>query len=198
MSANPMRPSDRPLPAAPGGSIHPAGSRWRDAAPELGIAAILVAAAALAAAAVSGWPGVVVVAAAAAVLALLVLRGTIPRSSAQAFRRAKAKPKSRSIFGYGQRRYVVAASLSSRGLYESDLRPALEHILAARLADSHGVNLYTDPEAARRTFCRTRADEALWSWVDPAQALNPDDRDRAWPDIPRHKLGRLITRLEQL
>ena len=138
------------------------------------------------------------VAVATSVLALVVLRGTIPRSSAQAFRRAKAKPQARSIFGYGQRRYIVATSFSSRGLYESDLRPVLEHILAARLADGHGVNLYTEPDAARRAFCRTRADEALWPWIDPAQALGADDRHRERQAIPRRALARLITRLEQL
>ena len=204
MSANPTRSGGRTVPAVPAGRTGPADNtdsadaRWRDARPELIIAAVLVGAAALAAAAVSGWPGVVAVAVGAAVLALLVLRVTIPRSSAQSFRRAKVKPQARSIFGYGQRRYVVATSLSSRGLYESDLRPVLEHILAARLADSHGVNLYTDPAAARNAFCRTRADEALWPWIDPAQALNTDDRSRARQGIPRHALGRLITRLEQL
>jgi len=194
MSASPTRPT------RPGGGSVPAaaGSRWREAVPELIIAAIAVVAAAFAGAAVSGWPGVVVVAAAATVLALVVLRGTLPRSSAQASRRAKAKQPTRSIFGYGQRRFIVATSFTSRALYESDLRPVLEHILAARLADGHGVNLYTEPEAARRAFARTRADEALWPWIDPAQALNPDDRHRPRQGIPRRALARLITRLEQL
>jgi hypothetical protein len=191
MSANPTRTA---IGAAPADSR----SRWRDAVPELIIAAIAALAAALAGAAVSGWPGVVVVAAAATVLALVVLRGTIPRSSAQASRRAKAKPQARSISGYGQRRFVVATSLTSRALYEADLRPDLEHILAARLADGHGVNLYTEPEAARKAFCRTRADESLWPWIDPAQALNTDDRQRQRQGIPRRTLARLITRLEQL
>ncbi|MGD0701838.1 MAG: hypothetical protein ABSA02_18385 [Trebonia sp.] len=179
----------------------PAGTsrgRWREAIPELLIAAVAVVVAALAGAAVAGWPGVVAVAVAATVLALIVLRGTIPRSSAQAFRRAKEKQQARSISGYGQRRFIVATSFGSRAGYESDLRPVLEHILAARLADSHGVNLYTEPEPARRAFCRTRADESLWPWIDPAQALNTDDRQRQRQGIPRRTLGHLITRLEQL
>jgi hypothetical protein len=178
----------------------PAGSggRWHDATPELLIAAIAVVAAALAAAAVSGWPGVVVVATAATVLALVVLRAAIPRSPAQTFRRAKQKQQARSISGYGQRRYVVATSLGSRGGYESDLRPVLEHILAARLADSHGINLYNEPDAARQAFCRTRADESLWPWIDPAQALSTDASQRQRQGIPRRTLGHLITRLEQL
>jgi hypothetical protein len=196
MSANPSRPAPG---AAPGGPADSRGrGRWRDAAPELIIAAIVIVVAALAGAAVSGWPGVVVVAAAATVLALIGARGTIPRSSAQASRRAKAKPHARSISGYGQRRFIVATSLTSRGLYESDLRPDLEHILAARLADGHGVNLYTEPEAARKAFCRTRADESLWPWIDPAQALDTDDRHRQRQGVPRRTLARLITRLEQL
>jgi len=188
MSANPTRPA----------AAAAARTRWRDAVPELIIAAIAVVVAAVAAAAVSGWPGVVVVAAAGSVLALIVLRGTIPRSSAQASRRAKAKPQARSISGYGQRRFIVATSFTSRGLYEADLRPDLEHILAARLADGHGVNLYTEPEAARKAFCRTRADESLWPWIDPAQALSTDERHRERKGIPRRTLARLITRLEQL
>jgi hypothetical protein len=174
------------------------GSRWRDATPELIIAAIAVAVAAVAGAAVSGWPGVVVVAAAAAALALLVLRAALPRSAAQTSRRAKDKQQARAISGYGQRRFIVATSLTSRPLYESDLRPVLEHILAARLAESHGVNLYTEPEAARRAFCRTRGDESLWPWIDPGQAVNADQRSRLRGGIPRATLARLITRLEQL
>ncbi|HEY5018006.1 MAG TPA: hypothetical protein VII59_14655 [Streptosporangiaceae bacterium] len=181
--------------ASPGSE---AGRRWRAAAPELIIAAIGVAAAALAGGAVSGWPGVVVVAAAAAVLALLVLRAALPRSAAQTSRRAKDKKQARAIFGYGQRRFIVSTSLSSRPLYESDLRPVLEHILAARLAEGHGVNLYTEPEAARRAFCRTRADESLWPWIDPGQAINADERSRQRHGVPRQTLARLITRLEQL
>jgi hypothetical protein len=182
--------------SAPPGSD--AGRRWRDAAPELIIAAILIAAAALAGGAVSGWPGVVVVAAATAVLALLVLRAALPGSAAQTSRRAKDKQRARAIFGYGQRRFIVSTSLTSRPLYESDLRPVLEHILAARLSEGHGVNLYTEPEAARRAFCRTRADESAWPWIDPAQAENADQRSRHRSGIPRQTLARLITRLEQL
>jgi hypothetical protein len=204
VSGNPTRPGARTVPAAPAGNTgpadgaDPAGRRWRDAVPELVIAGVAVLAAALAGAAVSGWPGVVVVASAATVLALVVLRAAIPRSAAQAARRARVKPQARSISGYGQRRYIVATSLSSRGLYEADLRPDLEHILAARLADHHGVNLYTEPAAARKTFCRTRADEALWPWIDPAQALGAEAGHREPRAISGRTLAHLITRLEQL
>jgi hypothetical protein len=200
MTASPTRPVNNSAAKASAAKASAAADRgrWRAATPELIIAALLVAAAAVTGGAVAGWPGVVVVATAAAVLALLVLRAVIPRSAAQTSRRAKDKQQARAISGYGQRRFIVATSLTSRPLYESDLRPVLEHILAARLADGHGVNLYAEPEAARRTFCRTRADESLWPWIDPGQITNADERSRLRGGIPRQTLGRLITRLEQL
>jgi len=172
--------------------------RWRQARPELIITAIVVVAAALAAAAVSGWPGVVAISAGVAVIALLVLRALIPRSEAQAFRRARNRQQARSISGYPQRRFVVSSSLVSRPMYESDLRPVLEHILAAKLAENHGINVYTEPADARRAFCRSRGDEYLWPWIDPAQTLNSDDRAKKRHGIPRRILARLIDRLEQL
>jgi hypothetical protein len=175
-----------------------AASPWRGAGPELIIAAIAVGAAALAGAAVAGWPGLATALITAAALAIVVLRGMAPRSAAQSVRRAKDKPTARAITGYGQRRSVVMSSLSSRAFYEADLRPILEHLLAARLSENHGINLYQEPAAARAAFCRGRADEALWSWIDPAQALPTDDRDMQRYGIPRRTLGRLINRLEQL
>jgi len=171
---------------------------WRPALPELIISAVVVLTAALASAAVAGWPGVVAVAAGVAVIALLLLRGIIPRSAAQALRLRKDQQRARTISGYAQRRFVVATSLASRPMYESDLRPVLEHILAARLAEHHSVNLYTDPDAARKAFCRTRGDERLWRWIDPKQALDADERASQSRGIPGRILSRLITRLEQL
>lgn len=171
---------------------------WRAARPELIIAAVTVGAVALAGAAVAGWPGLVVVAAATALIALLLLRAIMPRSAAQALRQKKDKQRARSISGYAQRRFVVVTSLASRPVYESDLRPVLEHILAARLAERHSVNLYTEPDAARKAFCRTRGDERLWRWIDPKQALDADERARQSRGIPGRILSRLITRLEQL
>jgi hypothetical protein len=171
---------------------------WRPALPELAIAAAAVTVAALAVAAVAGWPGVVVVAAVTSVIALLLLRGVVPRSATQTQRQKKDKQRARAISGYAQRKFIVVTSLASRPMYESDLRPVLEHILAARLAERHAVNLYTEPDAARKAFCRTRGDERLWQWIDPGQALGADERARQKHGIPSRTLSRLITRLEQL
>jgi hypothetical protein len=192
MTAGPARPAGT-------GADHPAdGAGWRAATPELILAGVTVAVVAIAAGATSGWPGVVVVALGAAVLALVLARVALPRSSGQFFRRAKDKQQARAIFGYSQRRFIVATSVTSGPLYESELRPVLEHILAARLAEKHGVNLYTEPDRARLVFCRTRADADLWQWIDPAQAASPEQRSRLRHGIPRRALDRLITRMEQL
>jgi hypothetical protein len=171
---------------------------WRPALPELVIAALTVAVTAAAAAAVAGWSGLVLVAVLTAVAALLLLRAIIPRPAAPALRLKRDKQRARSLSGYSQRRYVVAASLTNRPMYETDLRPALEHVLAARLAERHAVNLYTEPDQARRVFCRTQADESMWRWIDPGQALDAAASTRQRGGIPRRTLTRLITRLEQL
>lgn len=173
-------------------------SPWYGAWPELRIAAVMVAAGALAGGAVAGWPGLAVVAIGAAAVSMVVLRGLLPRSAALSVRRTADKQVERPIFGYAQRRFVVATSISSRPVYEADLRPVLEHLLAARLAENHGINLYTDPAAARRVFCRTRGDEALWRWIDPAQGLSTAERDKMRRGVSSRTLTRLVNRLEQL
>jgi hypothetical protein len=173
------------------------GNPWRGAGPELLIAAVAVVAAAVAAFTVAGWPGVVVVAAGAATISVLVVRGLSPRSADETVRTAAAKRRARSISGYGQRRFVVSSGTANAALYASELRPALEHLLSARLAERHGINLYTEPEAARKAFCATRADEKLWSWIDPA-AARPAPPDSSASGIPRRTLARLVDRLENL
>jgi hypothetical protein len=182
----------------PGVSPDSPVSPWRGAVPELAICGVTVAAIAVAAGAVAGWPGVAAVAIVTAALAMVVVRGLIPRSAAQTIRITPDKQVARAISGYAARRAIVGSSLTSRAFYEADLRPVLEHLLAARLADHHGVNLYQDPEAARRVFCRSRGDEVLWTWVDPARKLRGEDRDMQRAGIPRRTLARLINRLEQL
>ncbi|HEX8006595.1 MAG TPA: hypothetical protein VF482_09235 [Trebonia sp.] len=170
---------------------------WHGAGPELIIVAVAVAATALAGGAVAGWPGVATVAIAAAVGGLVVLRALAPRAAEQSVRTAREKQAGRPVSGYAQRWFVVTAGLSSWGFYQADLRPALEHLLAARLAERHGINLYQDPAAARKAFCRTRGDAALWRWIDPAEAAL-EGRDGQGRGIPRRTLARLIDRLEQL
>jgi hypothetical protein len=149
---------------------------------------------------VAGWPGLAVVATVAAALTLAVLRGLAPRPALQTTRKARESDSStmRSVTGFSQQRFVVASGIASRAFYEADLRPALEHLLAARLAERHGLNLYTDPAAAKRAFVRSARDEALWPWIDPAHVRREDSPGNHASGIPRRTLARLIDKLEQL
>ena len=174
-------------------------SPWRGTAPELLIAAVAVAAVALAGYVMAGWAGLSVVVVATAAVAMLVLRGLLPQLAPDEAKRAREKPAAKALTGYSRRRYVVHTAMTSRNYYDSELRPVLEHLLAARLAERHGVHLYQDPAAAHRLLCRTSRDAYLWRWVDPL--TRPSSPPRDVPDqrgIPRRTLARLIDRLEKL
>ena len=185
-------------PAAPEPGVM--ASPWRGAVPEVLIAAALVLALALAGYLMASWAGLAVVAVASPAAAMVILRALLPAATADRGRTAREKAHARSLSGYSHRRFVVQTSAESMSFYQSELRPVLEHLLAARLAERHGVNLYTDPEAARRLLCRTSRDADLWPWVDP-EAARPRGRGRdaaTERGIPRHTLMRLIDRLERL
>ena len=175
-------------------------SPWRGTTPELLIAAGLVLAVAAAGYATAGWAGLSVVAVATAAIAMVVLRVLLPQATPDQARKAREKATARTLSGYSHRRFVVQTSSTSMGFYTGELRPVLEHLLAARLAERHGVNLYTDPEAARRLLCRRPRDADLWPWIDPETRPEISERDTAGQQrgIPRHTLARLIDRLEKL
>ena len=178
-----------------GGTVSP----WLGTVPELAIAAVLVTVAALAGYAMAGWAGLSVVAVATAAIAMAVLRALLPRLTPDQAKKATEKPTARTLSGYSHRGFLVQTAISSRGFYDGELRPLLEHLLAARLAERHGVNLYADPEAARRLLCRHLRDADLWPWIDPV--TRPKTVARAASEqrgIPRRTLARLIDRLEQL
>jgi hypothetical protein len=184
---------------AGGGGADGTVSPWRGTRPELVIAAVLVTVAAVAGYATAGWAGLSVVAIVAAAIAVLVLRALLPQLTPDQAKKAREKPTARTLSGYSHRRFVVQTAMSSRGFYDGELRPVLEHLLAARLAERHGVHLYQDPAAARAVLCRDSRDADLWDWVDPA--TRPETAPRGAPEqpgIPRRTLARLIDRLEKL
>jgi len=183
----------------------------RAAAPELIIAAVAVAVTAAAGYAMAGAAGVAVVALAAAVTALIVLRTLVPDEAAPDDRadprpaRRPARDAAPTMTGYWGQRHRIAAGIAGQNSYDTGLRRALEHLLAARLAERHGINLYEDPAAARRAFCAHPRDAALWPWIDPereadtvAGGSGAGGPGAGGPGIPRRTLGRLLDRLEQL
>jgi len=201
--------SRRPDPGnADPGDADAAASAWRGTGPELGVAGVLVAAAAVAGYAMAGWDGLSVVATGTTAFAMLVLRGLLSAGTPDKGKKARERQRAQTLTGYSSRRFAVQSAIASRAFYDSELRPVLEHLLAARLAERHGVNLYTDPAAARSLLCRGARDAGLWAWVDPEAGNGTEagdgteakrrknDADRR--GIPRHTLARLIDRLERL
>jgi hypothetical protein len=188
--------------------MSPPGTKiWQAARTELLVAAGLVVAAGVAGYAVAGGQALVIVAIAAVAAALLGARMLVPPALPPSdVTGGSDESAARSSFThYWHYLADLRDGIAVRPAYQSRLRPSLEHLLAARLAERHGVNLYREPEAARRLLCRDGRDNDLWAWIDPAQAgrEEPPAEGRASaqaqpPGIPRRVLERLINRLEQL
>ncbi len=174
-------------------------SPLRGTRPELVIAAALAAAAGVAGYVMAGWAGLSAVAAVVAAIALAVLRALLPHLAPDQARTARKKPTARALSAYAQRRLVVETAMSSLAAYNAELRPVLERLLAARLAERHGVHLYTEPAAARALLCRDPRDADLWTWINPATRPKESPRGRTEQSgIPKRTLARLIDRLESL
>lgn len=183
-------------------------SLHRAALPELVIAAVTVAATAVAGYAMAGGAGAAVVLVAAAVGALVLLRALVPAEVATDDAAGDRHPRGRpdrgvapTMTGYWRQRFSVGGGMTQLSSYESGLRRTLEHLLAARLAERHGINLYEEPAAARRVFCGDRPgpggrDADLWAWISPDRVDAPADGRRG--GIPARTLGRILDRLEQL
>ena len=74
--------------------------------------------------------------------------------------------------------------------YDVVTRPLLTRLAAARLADRHRVDLWSDPAGARAVL-----GDDVWTWVDPAREAS---RDSQPPGIGPETLTRIVDRLESL
>jgi hypothetical protein len=178
---------------------HETPSPWRGAKPELALAATLTAAAGVGGYVMAGWTGLSAVAVVSAAVALAVLRALLPRLAPDQARTAMRKPTARAVSGYAQRLLLVQTAITSLAFYNDELRPVLEHLLAVRLAERHGVYLYRERAAARAVLCQDSRDADLWVWIDPG--TRPKESPRGHADrsgIPPQTLARLIDRLESL
>jgi hypothetical protein len=185
------------------------GPPWRQALPEIIIAAVAVTATAAAGYAVAGRGALAVVAVAAGVISLVVLRSlvrplslTSPPEDVSGPDPAVPAPVLSSFSRQWRRRSRLADAQASMAAYQAGVRGQLEHLLASRLAERHGISLYDDPAAARRVFVGgSPGHDRLWPWIDPAQAAGsaqPGDQPGEQPGIPYRTLIRLIDRLEHL
>jgi hypothetical protein len=170
---------------------------------ELSIAAIAVAAVAAAGYALAGPMAIALVAMVSGIAGLILLRYLVPPAPPAPQGEdlsgpdpAVPPPVLSTFSGTWRRQSRLTDAQAGRAAYEAGLRPQLEHLLASRLAERHGISLYDDPEAARDAFTRGQAGyDGLWTWIDPAR---PAVTDVDQPGIPFRTLARIIDRLERL
>ena len=187
-------------PARPG----PREAGWPPV-PELIIATLAVAATAAAGYAVAGPGAVALVAVAAGVISLVVLRSLVrPQSLASSPEDvsgpdpAVPAPVLSSFSRQWRRQSRLADAQASMTAYQAGLRGQLEHLLATRLAERHGISLYDDPAAARQAFIGGNPGyDSLWRWIDPARSAAPSSPGDQ-PGIPYRTLARLLDRLEHM
>ncbi len=168
---------------------------WRASLPELIIAAVLITAITVAAYGWAGSSGAAMVLACSAILALALLRG-LP--DAQWRPETKSEewdgPSQTAIAGFWRRRGTVKDATLSMAAFENELRPTLQHLLAARLAERHGISLYAEPDEARSLLLSRGWDANAWYWLNPQRPARPEDGR----GVPARTLAAIIRRLEQL
>lgn len=169
---------------------------WRALRPELIITATMVTASAVAAYGYAGEIAAFATVAIWAVVILVLLRWLVPVTQATVAADEEWQVRGQgSYLGFWRKRGVVVDAFTSMRSYDAELRPTLQHLLAARLAERHGVSLYVDPAAARRLLLAGQPDDKLWYWLDPER---PPEQRSMRQGIPQRTLSAIVERLEQL
>jgi hypothetical protein len=125
----------------------------------------------------AGTLGVFIVVSAGFVFGLVVIRARLPRGPRRPRRPRRPVPFLNADFPAYRRieEALVWAPVSARH-FDHAVRPLLARLLAAVLAERHGVDMATDPATARRAI---GAD--LWPLVDPARPVSDSTRDAGVP-----------------
>jgi hypothetical protein len=183
--------------SGPAGAGAPAGQYgWAACVPELVAASFLIVGSCLGVYLYGGLGLAAYTAAAWAVLCVVMLPALLPSASVQLIEQERWHGRSRTSFlGFWRKRSQLQDATTSMAVYDADLRPSLQHLLAARLAERHGVNLYADLAAARRLLDAGSHGPSLWVWLDPQRPAATDQRQ---PGIPQRTLTAIIDRLERL
>jgi hypothetical protein len=172
-------------------------ARWNAARRELSVAAGLVIALTGGAWILLGAATAGIVALICVVVALIVMRTLVPPPAALP---EPADPAydapTLSFSGYWRTQFELNAGTKSLSAWDLNTRRRLQNLLAARLAERHGISLTAEPEAAKAALIGTSRKTDLWYWIDPQRPTPADASSR--PGIPPRTLAALIQRLEQL
>lgn len=189
-------------PASPSGPASPVGQRppggWRECTPELVILACLIVASGVAIYGYAGQGAAEIALIGWGAVILVVLRILVPPSTSTAPDEEQDRRGERgrtSFIGFWRKRGMLTDASTSMVSYDNELRQTLQHLLAARLAERHGISLYADPAAARAALLPGGRDSALWYWLDPGR---PAESEQGQRGIPPRTLAAILDRLEQL
>lgn len=177
-----------------------AAAGWRTCVPELAITVLLVIATCAAVYGYAGAGAAVITLTVWAVVLVVALRVVLPVTAVPPVQQATWQGPGRTTFtGFWRSWSTVSDATANMASYDAELRPTLQHLLAARLAERHDVNLYQDPETARRLLFHgsgrgARADQ-IWFWLDPSR---PAETRQQMRGVPPRTLAAIIDRLEQL
>jgi hypothetical protein len=171
---------------------------WRGAGKEITIAVLFVVAVTAAAWAFDGPAAAGFAAVACAALSLAGLRTLIePHEPPPAVPASQETGPSLIFFGFWRTRSDLSDAIRSLSAWDNALRPRLTNLLAARLAERHGISLSEHPDAARKLLTGGEQGRGeLWDWIDPRRQTPHDAGTR--PGIPAGVLAALIERLERL
>jgi hypothetical protein len=140
---------------------------------------------------VAGTGGLAVAATGTTIAALLILRAGIAHDPPPPRRARERQPDEEGPFtSYRQIRRALTWTGTSRRHYDHAVRPLLTRLLAAVLAERHGIDLHRSPQQAR-----SLVGEDLWPLLDPA---GPASSDSGSPGVDRGTLTRIVDRLEEL
>jgi hypothetical protein len=175
---------------------------WRGCVPELTVTAVLILATGVVVYGYAGAGAAVLTLLIWAVVLLVLLRWLVTSAAAPLLQQQSWRATGRTTFtGFWRKRGILANATASMVSYDAELRPTLQHLLAARLAERHDVNLYQDPSAARLLLQGTghgtiRGGRGeLWYWLDPSRPAETSHQVRG---IPPRTLAAIIDRLERL
>jgi len=182
--------------SAAGSAPGSAASGWQACRLELTIAGLLVLATGAAAFLYAGLSAAVLTVTGWSLVSLAVLRALLPPAAQPLVQQEEWRGHGRASFiGFWRKRAVIIDATARMTSYDHELRQTLQHLLAARLSERHGVSLYQDPAAARGLLLPGPRDDQLWYWLDPQRPAETDQHRRG---IPARTLAAIIDRLERL
>src|SRR5262245_31761004 len=182
-------------------------SGWAGARREILVAALLIITLTAAAWMIDGAPAAGLVLLICVVLSLIALRAVIePHEEPVEPRNSLDLGPPRSFVGFWRTRSDLIDATRSLSAWDQGLRPRLTNLLAARLAERHGISLADEPDAARQLLEAGRSGRRdLWTWIAPVPPAAPTAEDASSPrdassrpGIPPGVLAALIDRLERL